>query len=75
MKELHPLDIRNYSKEEACRLLWRAEMTYLGARGWITLCGIPDKYYVAPGDDYKDDKTILYSHEEALKIQKEKDNE
>jgi hypothetical protein len=74
-QKLHPLDIRNWTKEEAMWKLFKAEMTYLGARGWTMLCGTPDdKLYIEPGVvDYRAGDVRLYSHEEALKIQKEKD--
>lgn len=62
------------TKSEAVFKLFRAEMTYLIARGWDTLLGHPDeKYYVPPGVDYKADGAKLCTHEEALAIQKEKD--
>jgi len=74
MKELHPSDVRNRTKEEATWILYRAEMTYLTSRGWIMLCGTPDgRYYVAPGDEENLKDATLYTHDEALKIQKEKD--
>jgi hypothetical protein len=74
LKELHPSDVRNRTKEEATWILYRAEMTYLAARGWDMLCGTSDnRFYVAPGDDYKSKDYKPYTHDEALKIQKEKD--
>jgi len=67
-------DVRLWSKEKAVWHLFRSEMTYLFARGWVTLCGTStNKCYVSPGEDYRNPGTILYSHEEALAIQKEKD--
>ena len=75
-KELHSLDVRNQTKEEAVRRLFQAETTYLASRGWTMLCGTQDnKYYVLPGIEYQAIDAVLYSHEEALKIQKEKDRE
>lgn len=74
MSNLTPLDIKMVSKEEAMRRLWRAEFLYLRSRGWEALCGVPDKYMVKPGEDYRLPETILYSMQEALKIQKEADD-
>ena len=74
MKELHPSDVRNRTKEEAVRILFKSEMTYLASRGWTLLCGTrDDKYYVAPGDEEFLKDATRYTHDEALKIQKEKD--
>jgi len=74
-KELHPLDVRNWTKEESMQKLFKAEMTYLASRGWQMLCGTRDsRYYVSPEDDYKAEETKLYTHDEALQIQKEKDS-
>lgn len=68
-----PQDVRNRTKEESCRILFQAEMTYLASRGWTFLCGIPGRYMIAPGEDLKATNVPRFSHEEALKIQKEKD--
>lgn len=73
MNDLDKLDVRLHSKDESMRRLWQAEFVYLMSRGWIPLYGIEDKFLVAPGDDYKSPDIALHSHEEALKIQKEKD--
>ena len=74
MKELHPSDVRNRTKEESKMILFRSEMTYLMSRGWNMLCGTPDsRYYVAPGEEDNLKEAHLYTHDEALKIQKEKD--
>ena len=73
-KDLHPLDVRNRTKEEAMMTLFRAETTYLSSRGWIVLCGTPDnKYYVARGEEHNLKSATLYTHDEALSIQKNKD--
>lgn len=65
-------DIRHWSKDKAKWYLFKSELTYLMSRGWHTLCGISDKYYVAP-EEKCTNYSILYSHEEALSIQKKKD--
>jgi hypothetical protein len=73
-KDLQALDVRNRTKEQAVMALFRAEITYLLSRGWQMLCGTRDnRYYVAPGEDYKNKDIKLYTHDEACKIQKEKD--
>jgi hypothetical protein len=74
LEETKANDVRLWSKEKATWHLFRFEMTYLVARGWKTLCGTStNKYYVSPVEDDRDPATILYSNEEALAIQKEKD--
>lgn len=74
-KELGPLDIRLWTKEEACFRLWKSEHTYLMSRGWEALVGTQsDNYLIAPGDDIDASGTRHYTHDEAMVIQKEKDN-
>lgn len=68
-----PLDVRDTPKERAQWLLFRAEMLYLRSRGWEMVCGVTNNYMVKPGEDYRLPEAVLYSHEEALKIQKESD--
>jgi hypothetical protein len=69
------VDIRTQTKDESVWKLFKAEMLYLGARGWTMLVGTTDdRSYVAPGDDHRIPGTQIYTHEEALKIQKEKDS-
>lgn len=56
--------------------LFRAELRHLTRRGWQALCGTQDAHcMVAPGDNYIGLNVILYTHEEALKLQKEKDQD
>lgn len=73
-QKVHLLDIKRQTKQEACFYLWKAEMTYLMSRGWETLVGgSSPKCFVAPGDDYRSPDCVFYTHDEALVIQKEKD--
>lgn len=40
---LKPEDVRTWTKEKAAWRLHQAELTYLYARGWRSLCGRPTK--------------------------------
>ena len=69
------LDVRNRSKEASLGYLSRAESTYLVSRGWQCYCGVVN-CWLSP-EDVKGKKTDyadkLISHEEAMRIQRERD--
>ena len=62
-------DVRNRTKEYAVHYLWKAELHYLFCRGWIILCGTNDDSCFARNND----RTLSFTHEEALAIQKTED--
>jgi hypothetical protein len=68
MKDLHPNDLRNWTKGEAKHRLFKIEMLYLVSRGWQILCGVPlSEGYVSPIDGK------IFSHEDAVTFQKQMD--
>lgn len=64
-------DVRNWPRERAVAYLYRAETTYLGARGWTLLVGVPEPFHVKPGDNPAVD--TRYTHDGAVALQKKRD--
>lgn len=64
-------DVRLWSKDTATLYLFKAELTYLQSRGWTNLIGRSDSKCMIFLDKSK--IPTYYSHEEALSIQKKKD--